>query len=120
MLRYYFSLKYWTAYVQSGGTLTSDRSLVDIASVLLLGVLVGLSWRLRPRTFGLLATLLYIPMISTGGFVAIPRYALEVFPIYLVLARVTARPAALVTGLAVAGGLALIAMAWFATGGWLA
>jgi hypothetical protein len=59
-------------------------------------------------------------MISTGGFVAIPRYALEVFPIYLVLARLT-RPRWLsATSLVVAGGLALVAMGWFAIGGWLA
>ena len=120
MLRYYFSIKYWTAYVQSGGTLSSDRNPIDIASVLLLGLLVVLSWRLRPRSLGLLATLLYLPMISTGGFVAIPRYALEVFPIYLVLARLTARRWLLVAGLAVVSGLALVAMGWFAVGGWLA
>jgi Mannosyltransferase (PIG-V) len=120
MLRYYFSVRYWTAYVQSGGTLTSDRSPIDIASVLLLGALVGLSWRLRPRSLGLLATLLYLPMISTGGFVAIPRYALEVFPIYLVLARLTRRRWLLAAGLAISSGLALVAMGWFAVGGWLA
>jgi hypothetical protein len=59
-------------------------------------------------------------MISTGGFVAIPRYALEVFPIYLVLARLTRRGWSLALGLAISGGLALVAMGWFAVGGWLA
>jgi Mannosyltransferase (PIG-V) len=120
MLRYYFSIKYWTAYVASGGAVTSDRSPIDILSVLLLGGLVALSWRLRPRSLGLLATVLYLPMISTGGFVAVPRYALEVFPIYLVLARLARPRWLLAASLAIAGGLALVAMGWFAVGGWLA
>jgi hypothetical protein len=52
--------------------------------------------------------------------VAIPRYALEVFPIYLVLARLTRRRWLLTLGLGIAGSLSLVAMGWFALGGWLA
>ncbi|HYY89430.1 MAG TPA: mannosyltransferase family protein [Chloroflexota bacterium] len=120
MLRYYLSLKYWTAYVGSGGALADDRNPIDLSATISLGVLVLLSWRLRRRSLAVLASALYLPAIATGGFIAVPRYALEVFPIFLVLARLTRDVRVLVPLLAASAGLAVAAMAWFALGGWLA
>jgi Mannosyltransferase (PIG-V) len=118
MFRYYLSIGYWQSFVRSGGATQDDRTVVDLLSTLLLGGLVILSWRLRRRSLGILATMLYLPMISTGGFIAIPRYGLEVFPAFLVLARLTADRRVFVPVLAVSSVLALVAMGWFAIGGW--
>jgi hypothetical protein len=118
MLRYYLSPNYWMAFVRSRGASQDDRTVVDLVSTLVVGGLVVLSWRLRPRSLGVLATMLYVPMISTGGFIAIPRYGLEVFPAFVVLAQITCDRRILVPLAAVSAGLALVAMGWFAVGGW--
>jgi hypothetical protein len=118
MLRYYVSPTYWWNFVVSGGVAHDDRTLVDSLSVLLLGALVALSWRLPRRSLGFLATVLYAPMIATGGFVAIPRYALEVFPAFLVLAGLTSRTVVVVPLVLISMALAALTFAWFALGGW--
>jgi hypothetical protein len=118
MLRYYISPTYWWNFATSGGAAHDDRTPVDLISALLLGVLVALSWRLPRRSLSILATVLYAPMIATGGFVAIPRYALEVFPAFLVLAGLTRRPVVHVPLLLVSLALAALTFAWFALGGW--
>jgi hypothetical protein len=120
MFRYYLSPKYWETFIVSRGAVHDDRTPLDLVATLLLGILVALSWRLQRRSLAVLATVLYLPMISTGGFVSIPRYGLEVFPIYLVLARMTARGWMLVPALVVSAVVAVVAMSWFAVGGWIA
>jgi hypothetical protein len=119
LLRYYFSFHYWSDYLRSGGQLSDARSPLDLATALFFGALTVLSWRLRPRSLGLLATALYLPMISTGAFIAIERYGLELFPAFLVLGKL-ADKRWLVPLLIVSGALALLATGWVALGGGLA
>jgi hypothetical protein len=118
MLRYYVSPTYWWNFAATGGAAHDDRTPLDLIAALLLGTLVALSWRLPRRSLSVLATVLYVPMISTGGFVAIPRYALEVFPVFLALAGLTARRVVTVPLALISLALAALTFAWFALGGW--
>ncbi len=117
IFRYYLSFTYWKSYVLSGGALADVRSPQDLGVALLFGGLTLLSWRLRPRSLGLLATLLYLPEVSTGAFISIARLILEIFPAFLVLAQITRSRAVFWPLIAVSTTMATIAAGWFAIGG---
>jgi hypothetical protein len=81
---------------------------VDLAFTLGAAVAVVAAWRLLRPPHALYATALLLAPLFTGSLLSMPRFVLGIFPVFLVLARVTARPlaerAALVLG---AGGLAV-------------
>jgi len=101
-------------------TLNSNHSAVDLGFVLGFGGLVLLSWLLRRRSLGLFATLLFLPMISSGMYASVSRFGLELFPAFIVLGHVTRWRLVLALYLAIAGSLSLYLMARFALGYWVA
>jgi hypothetical protein len=120
ILRHYLSFRYWRNYVALGGAVQDSRSPIDLAFALLLFGLVVLTWRLRRWSLALFATLLYLPMISTGIYQSIPRYGLELFPVFAVLGQMTIRRGALALYLLLAGTISVVLMARFALGWWVA
>jgi hypothetical protein len=100
-------------------TLDSNHSLADLGFVAGFGVLVLLTWTLRRPGLALFATLLYLPMISSGWLSSVNRFGLELFPAFIVLGQLTRWRPVLALYLAVAGALALYLTARFALGYWV-
>ncbi|MFN8621441.1 MAG: mannosyltransferase family protein [Chloroflexota bacterium] len=104
----------WDTFLRFfGGPLTVHsglHSLVDLAFTLGAAALVVAAWRTERWPLAAYATLLLIVPLCTGTLLSMPRFALGIFPIFLVLGRLMARPsterAVLVAG---SGGLALAA-----------
>jgi mannosyltransferase PIG-V len=93
---------------------------LDAASALVLAILVALTWRLRRASLAIFSSLLFVVIGSGVGFDGVPRYALEVFPAFIVLGRLTRRRTVLAIYLAVAcvGSVAITSL--FAMGWWIA
>ncbi len=83
-------------------------------------VLVLASWRTTGPTYALAASVLYLPIVSTGTVQSVTRFCLVIFPAFVVLAQ-AGRAAwfnrVYVAGAAILGGFL---MAIFAVGYWVA
>jgi hypothetical protein len=94
---------------------------IDTACALGFGVLVALTWRrLRRSHLALYATLFYLPIIASGLFASAPRYALELFPAFVVLAQLTYRRPVFGAYLAISSAASVIAIVSFAIGNFVA
>lgn len=90
------------------------------ASVLLMTALIVASWRvLRPGT-ATAGTVLLAATLSSGTFVSFPRYALALFPAFLVLGTLGERRAVHVAYLIAAGIISVLLAAMFASWFWVA
>jgi hypothetical protein len=100
--------------------LTVGISLVDLAfAAFFVFVVVASWWRLRP-TYALYATLLLATILSSGAFTSVPRYGLAIFPMFMLFglwADRGSRHDAILTVSALPAG---VAMAFFASGRWVA
>jgi Mannosyltransferase (PIG-V) len=93
----------------------------DCLFTVVFGLLVALTWRLKRPGLALFSTLLFMPMIFSGtALSSVPRYGLELFPIFVVLAQLTHRRFVLGAYVALAGAVSLVLVALFALGWWIA
>ncbi|MDE3102310.1 MAG: hypothetical protein KGJ98_08750 [Chloroflexota bacterium] len=89
------------------------------AVVALITVLVVWSWRrTAPPTAGL-ATAVYLVALSSGTLTSFPRYALAIFPAFVVLGMVGTRRAIGITYVVIAGVIALVFAAMFGSWYWI-
>src|SRR5262249_19650024 len=100
-------------------TLKSVHSLADLGFVVSFGVLVLLTWRFHRRSLAVYATLMYLPMVSSGLVAGVNRFGLELFPVFIVLAQLTRRRLVVAAYFAVMGALAMYLTARFALGYWV-
>jgi len=105
-------------YLQHPGR---NDTVLDLAFTVALAVLVVAAWRLLRSSYALLATALFLGVVSRGSLVSMPRYALELFPLFVVLALAGRRWAAFHRGyVALSLGLGSLFMVLFALGYWVA
>ena len=92
----------------------------DFLVIVLLLVVVGLSWRRIPSSLALFTTVFTLVIVSSGILFSSVRYVLELFPIFITLARLGERPLfhRAYLGLACLNGLRLMSL--FALGAWIA
>jgi hypothetical protein len=92
---------------------------IVLASFVVMVALVALSWRtLRPSS-ATCATVLLLATASSGTLTSFPRYALEIFPAFLVLGALGGRRAVHVLYLVAASALAALLTAMFAAWYWI-
>ncbi len=90
------------------------------ACLILVTVLVAASWRvLRPSTAAL-ATALFAVSLSSGTLMSFPRYALAIFPAFLVLGAFGAHRAVHISYLVAATITAVLLAAMYASWSWVA
>src|SRR5581483_1545458 len=100
-------------YLQHPGR---NDTVLDLAFTVALAVLVVAAWRLLRSSYALLATALFLGVVSRGSLVSMPRYALELFPLFVVLALAGRRWAAFHRGyVALSLGLGSLFMVLFAS-----
>jgi hypothetical protein len=97
-----------------------DHYALDLGFAVLFAVLAALSWRLKDTALALYATVIALPMVASGRLTSIPRYGLEIFPAFVVLALTTRRPVAMAAYLALALPALVALTALFAVGWWIA
>jgi len=66
---------------------TPDRSIVDLCLTFIIGFLVVRCWRLTRTSYALYASVSLLLMLCSGSLQSIIRYALALFPIFIVLAK---------------------------------
>ncbi len=94
---------------------------VDTTTILAFGALVVFFWRnAGSRYLASFASVFYAAIIATGTVESASRYALELFPAFIVLGQLTKRRVALAAYVVIAGSLSLVAVAHFAMGFWVA
>jgi hypothetical protein len=92
---------------------------IVLASLALMTALVAVSWRvLRPSTAAC-ATVMAVAAISTGTLTSFPRYALAIFPAFLVLGWLGERRLVHLSYLAVGCVMATVLTAMFAAWYWI-
>jgi hypothetical protein len=97
------------------------HQVVDLALAVMFGGLVVLTWRLGRSSLAILATVLYLPMISTGlVFSGMPRLTLELFPAFIVAGQLFRHRVLFVSYLVVASALSAVLVSMFAMGLWVA
>jgi Mannosyltransferase (PIG-V) len=82
--------------------------------------LIVATWRLRSPTLAIFATVFVLAPLSTGSVLSFPRFALETFPIFIVLGQLARRRSFYVSYLALAITLSALFMGRFALGDWVA
>ncbi len=97
-----------------------QHPLLDLLFVLLLLVLAAAAWRLTRPSYALFASLFLLMVISRGSLVSVIRYALELFPLFLVLALAGRNVVFHQLYVAVGLALASLFMVMFALGYWVA
>lgn len=98
----------------------SLHSPLDLGFALVFLVLVGVTWARVRATLALYATLLYALVLSVGNLVSVPRYGLELFPVFLVLGVSGQHRLFHWSFVALSSVMALRFMAAFAQGYWVA
>lgn len=101
-------------------TLNFKHAAIDLFFTLGAFLLVVLTWWLKKISLGLFASLFFLPTVSTGILVSNPRYAVLLFPGFIVLAQLTRFRPLLALYTVAAGGYGLYLMGRFATGWWVA
>src|SRR5262249_19969968 len=94
--------------------------LLDLAFTLALIGLALASWRVVRPSYALFASLFLLALLSHGTLLSLPRFALELFPLFAVLAVAGRLPAFHQVYLAVSLGVAAMFMAMFGLGYWVA
>jgi hypothetical protein len=92
---------------------------IVLATLLLMSLLVVLSWRVLSASTAACASAILLAAVSTGTLTSFPRYALAIFPAFLVLGWLGSRRAVHIGYLAVASLLATTVTAMFAAWYWI-
>ncbi|MBI4493226.1 MAG: hypothetical protein HY690_10595 [Chloroflexi bacterium] len=95
-------------------------SLVNLAFTILFLILVAASWWLVRPGFALFASVLLVPMVSTGHLGSLMRFGLALFPAFIVLALAGRHPWFDRGYVILATGLCSLFMAMFALRYWVA
>ena len=99
---------------------SDDHSPLDLLFLLIYLPLVCGAWKLTTTGYALYATLLLALPLVSGVLTSLPRFGLEWFPVFIVLARLTARRAVFIPLLAISFAADLALFALFAVGWWIA
>ena len=97
-----------------------SHSWTDVGATAVLLVLVVGCAALRRASLALLAFLLYVPLVTGGSLISLPRFGLEIFPIYFLLALALRWRAALAAYVLLGSILGAAAFGAFALGWWIA
>lgn len=93
---------------------------LDLGFAIVYGVGTVAAWRLLPRSYAVLASLLFLALISAGRLQSLMRFGTELFPLFIVLAiagrRTWLHQALLVSGV----GFATVFAVMFALHYWVA
>jgi hypothetical protein len=99
---------------------SDDHSPLDLIFLLVYTPLVLRAWRDTRASYALYATLLLgLPLVS-GVLTSLPRFGLEWFPLFIVLARLISRRAILVPLLVLSFAADMVLFALFGVGWWIA
>jgi hypothetical protein len=96
------------------------HSLVDLGFTVVAAGLVAAAWRTERWPLAAYATLLLLAPLLTGTLLSMPRFALGIFPIFLVLGRLMSRPTAERTVITVGGGGLAVCATLYAGYYWVA
>ena len=110
----------WDAFFGPSDAAGGSHSLLDTVFLVFYVVLVVLSWRWRPRSYALFASLYFLSALGSGQVISLIRYGMSFFVIFLLLALAGRSPAFDRAYMAIASGLAALFAVFFALGYWVA
>ena len=109
----------WQAFVDLFDPVKYDSPWLVAGMFVVMAVLVGMSWRTVRPSLALYATSLLVATSSTGTLASFTRYALALFPAFIVLGLAGSRTAVHLAYIAVATLLSVILTAMFAQSYWV-
>jgi hypothetical protein len=93
---------------------------LDASVTLVVALLVVLTWRLRWTSLAIFASVLFLIIASGVAFDGVPRYTLELFPVFIVMGQLTGRRLVFATYLALAIAASLVITSLYSLGWWVA